>query len=144
MLAPGEFRLVAVSAFGDLFLRDCEGAVHRLDITGGTISAIANSEQAFRFAADDPSKKKEWFLIDEAEWAERKGYNPGRGQCVGSKIPWIFKESARMPDNLYVADLYEYVSFMGDLHSQINDVPDGGQVRIKLEPRPDRSNPVDN
>jgi hypothetical protein len=49
----------------------------------------------------------------------------------------MFKESTGMTDNLYVADLYQYVSFMGDVHRQINDVPDGGQVRIKLQRRTD-------
>ena len=143
-LAPGEFTLLAVNAFGDLFLKVVHGCVHRLDVTGGTISKVANSVEEFRFAANDPSKKKEWLLIEEEDKAGRKGYSPGKGQCVGSKIPWIFKQSASVPDNLYVADLYEYVSFMGDLHSQINDVPDGGQVQIKIQPRPDRPGNIEN
>ena len=140
-LAPGAFSLLAVNAFGDLFLMDVHGSVQRLDVTGGTICEVANSEEEFRFAADAPSKKKEWLLMDEEDKAGRKGYSAGKGQCVGSKIPWIFKESASMPDNLYVADLYEYVSFMGDLHSQIHSVPDGGQVRVKIQPRPDQADP---
>ena len=141
-LAPGAFSLLAVNAFGDLFLKDVHGCVHPLEVTGGTISEGANSGEEFRFAADDPPKKKEWLLIDEEDKAGRKGYGPGKGQCVGSKIPWIFKESASMPDNLYGADLYECDSFMGDLHSQIHSVPDGGQVRIKIQPRPDPPDPV--
>jgi len=143
-LAPGEFSLLALNAFGDLFLKDGDGTVHRLDITAGRMDAVANSEEEFRAAANDLRTKKEWFLIDEAEEASRKGYRPGRGQCAGSKIPWVFKDSAIMPDNLYVADLYEYVSFMGDLHGQIKDVSDGGQARIKIQPRPDRPDRVEN
>ncbi len=134
-LAFGELSLLAVNAFGDLFLTNVQGAVHWLDITAGRISRVANSEKEFRDAATELPKKNEWSLIDDAEKAERKGYSPGKGQCVGSKIPWIFKESANMPD-MYVADLYEYVSFMGDVHCQINDVPDCGKVRIRVEPRP--------
>ena len=76
------------------------------------------------------------------EKAERKGCSPGKGQCVGGKIPFVFAESANMPDNMYVADLYEYVSIMGDLYSQIGNVPDGGQVRIKVQPRPDQTDPL--
>jgi hypothetical protein len=136
-LAPGEFSLLAVNAFGDLFLQDTHGSVHRLNSTSGTISAVATSNAEFREGAKDASKRRERFLEELTEQAERKGCSPGKGQCVGGKIPFVFAQSANVPDNMYVADLYEYVSFMGDLHNQINNVPDGGQVRIRDKPRPE-------
>lgn len=77
-----------------------------------------------------------------AERGEQKGCSPAKGQCIGSKIPWVFKESGDMLENVYVADLYEYVSFMGDFHEQIKDVPNGGQVQLKVQARPDRPNPL--
>lgn len=80
---------------------------------------------------------KDWFLADLAVQAQERGYSPGKGQCVGYKIPCVFKESADIPDNMYVADLYEFVSFMGDVHRQISDQPDGGQVRMKIQPSPE-------
>jgi hypothetical protein len=136
-LVPGEFGLLAVSAFGDLFLGDVRGDVHWLNITSGKISRIAHSEQEFRDSATELSKKKEWFLTDDVERAARNGYSPVKGQCLGSKIPRIFKESTDVRENLYVADLYAYVSFMGDLHQQVHEVPDGGKVRIRVQPRPE-------
>ncbi len=136
-LAPEELTLLAVNAFGDLFLEDVHGRVHRLDVTSGTISAIATSCIEFREAAKDAGKKRDWFLEELAEQAEQKGCSPRKRQCVGNKIPWVFKERANMPENMYVADLYEYVSFMGDMHRQINDVPDGGKVKIRVQPRPE-------
>ena len=47
-----------------------------------------------------------------------------------------------MLDNVYVADLYEYVSFMGDLHEQLKDVPDGRQVRLRVQARSDKPDPL--
>jgi len=143
-LVSGEFSLLALNAFGDLFLQDAGGSVHRLDVTSGTISVVATSTVEFREAAKDADKKEDWFLGELAEQVMRKGCSPGKGQCVGGKIPFVFAQRANAPDNMYVADLYEYVSFMGDLHSQMKDVPDGGQVRIKIEPRPDEPDPVKN
>jgi hypothetical protein len=99
-LGAGEFRLLAVSAFGDLFLQDVHGGVHWLDVAGGKFSTIANSTKKFREAGTELSNKEEWFLEERAKEAERKGYSPGKGPCVGSKIPWVFKESADMPDNV--------------------------------------------
>jgi|ERR1700722_2465703 len=141
-LAPEEFSLVAVNSFGDLFLQDVRGAVNRLDITEGTVSAVAASSVEFQEAAKDTVRKREWFLEELAEQAEQKGCSPGKGQCIGCKIPWVFKESKDMLDNIYVADLYEYLSFMGDLHEQIKDVPDGGQIRLKVQARPHKSDPL--
>jgi hypothetical protein len=143
-LAPGEFSLLAVNAFGDLFLQDAGGIVHRLDVTSGTISVIATSAVKFREAAKDADKKKDWFLEELAKQAAGQGCSPKKGQCVGGKIPFVLTQSANVPDNMYVADLYEYVSFMGDLHSQIRNTPDGGRVRIKVQPRPAQPNPHEN
>jgi len=138
-MAPGKYGLLAVNPFGDLFLKDANGTVHRLDITGGTISTVAGTEMEFREAAKGAGQRDDWFLQRLAEQASQKGCSPKKGQCVGYKIPTVFKESANVPDNAYVADLYEFVSFMGDLHHQINDVPDGGQIRLKIQPRPEHS-----
>jgi hypothetical protein len=133
-LVSGEFSLLALNAFGDLFLKDGEGTVHRLDVVAGRIAAITNSEEEFRNAANEPSKQQEWFLVGDAEKAKQKGYSPGKGQCVGGKIPWVFRESAGVVDNLCVIDLYQYVSFMGDVHHQMRGVADGDKVRIKIVP----------
>lgn len=138
-LVQGRFRLFAVNAFGDLFLEDETGCAHRLDITSATLSAISDSERDFKKAAGDPGKRREWFLEDLARQAEERGFRPGKGQCVGYKIPAVFKESAGAPDNLYVADLYEFVSLMGDLHGQMSDVPDGGKVRINVQRKPNQA-----
>jgi hypothetical protein len=141
-LVFGEVSLLAVNPFGDLFLQDTHGRVHRLDVTSGTISVVATSTSEFREAARDSGKKRDWFLDELAEQAKRKGCNPGKGQCVGGKIPFVFAQSANAPDNLYVADIYEYVSLMGDLHGQMKNVPDGGQVRIRIQPRPGEPDPL--
>jgi hypothetical protein len=45
-----------------------------------------------------------------------------------------------MPDNVYAADIYEYVSFMGDIHHQLQDVGEGGKVRLRVEPRTKQRN----
>lgn len=124
---------------GDLFLEDASDGVHQLDVASGTKRAIAASQIEFREAIKDPDRVKDWFLEDLAERAQQKGCTPGKGQCIGYKIPCVFKESADMPDNMYVADLYELVSFMGDVHRQINDVPDGEKMRHKVQSNPEQS-----
>ena len=50
-------------------------------------------------------------------------------------VPLVFAESGS-PDTTYVADLYEHVSFLGDLNHQIADLPDGAKVRLRIGRRP--------
>src|SRR5580698_1835951 len=78
-LTSEEFSLLAVNAFGDLFLQDVGGRVHRLDVTSGTIFLVAISTMEFRQAAKHAAKRKEWFLEELAEDADRKGCSPGKG-----------------------------------------------------------------
>ena len=138
-LVQGKFNLLAVNPFGDLFLEDENGCVNRLDVTRATFSAIASSEKDFAKAAREPEGRKDWLLESLALQAAQRDCSPGKGQCVGYKISAVFKESVEAADNMYVANLYEFVSFMGDLHGQMKDVPDGGKVRIKIGPKPDRA-----
>ena len=138
-LVPEECKIVAVNPFGDLFLEDDQGRVQWLDVTSGTISALATSASEFQEEGKNTANRNGWFLEELAGRAEQKGFRPGKGQCVGYKIPSVFKESSNAIENMYVADLYEYVSFMGDIHRQMRDVPDGGKVRIRTEGDPGQS-----
>lgn len=52
------------------------------------------------------------------------------------KTPTMFKESTGAGTNVYLANLNEYIPFLGDLHEQMKDVPDGGEVRIIVGPKP--------
>jgi hypothetical protein len=52
-------------------------------------------------------------------------------QCIGFKISVVFSESGDVPDNAYVADLYEQVSFLGDLHRQIANFSDGTKITLQ-------------
>jgi hypothetical protein len=54
---------------------------------------------------------------------------PAEGQCFGYKQQLVAGGSLEI-DNVYVATLNEYISFMGDFHSQIQDVADGETVRL--------------
>jgi hypothetical protein len=47
-------------------------------------------------------------------------------------VPLIFAESGS-PDTPYVADLYEHISFLGDLNRQISSLPDGAKVPIRVK-----------
>jgi len=127
--------LVARNAFADLFLRDASGQVYCLDVAIGKLTKVADSERRFRELATTPEKEEEWFAAADEEAALAKGLAPDTTQCIGFSVPLVFAESGS-PDAPYVADLYEHVSFLGDLNHQIAELPDGAKVRLVIAPKP--------
>lgn len=124
--------LVARNGFGDMFLRTNDRKILWLNVGGGTLTEIAESELSFEYSLAEPTQRELWFAEGQLAALAGRGLKPNDLQCIGFKTPIIFAESRDVPDNAYVADLYEQVSFLGDLHRQIADVPDGGRIRLKV------------
>jgi hypothetical protein len=131
-LCPQTLTLLDRNAFGDLFLRDEDGAVFRLDVAGGSFSKVAQSEAQFFDLATMPDKREEWFAEVDTKAAAERGLTPGAKQCIGFSVPLVFAESGS-PETAYVADLYDVVGFLGDLHRQIATLPDGSKVRLRVK-----------
>ena len=100
---------------------------------GGTLTEIAESElRALNIALAESAKRELWFAEQQLAAFAEHGMKPNNLQCIGFETPVVFAESRGVPGNAYVADLYEQVAFLGDLHRQIADVPNGGKVRLKV------------
>ena len=127
--------LVAKNAFGDLFLRDESGRVQQLDVAIGKLTKVADSEAQFRELALSVERQEEWFAVTDEKAAIVKGLEPTNTQCIGFGVPLVFAESGSS-DTAYVADLYEHVSFLGDLNRQIAELPDGAKVRLHVGQKP--------
>jgi hypothetical protein len=134
-LCKGPMALVARNAFADLFLRDVSGHVYCLDVAIGKLMKVADSEAQFRELATTREKEEEWFAAADEKAALAKGLEPDTTQCIGFSVPLVFAESGS-PDTPYVADLYEHVSFLGDLNRQIAELPEGAKVRLVIAPKP--------
>jgi hypothetical protein len=138
-LCPQPMALVARTAFGDLFLRDDAGAVFWLNVAVGKLTKVSDSEAHFREMAETSQKRGEWFAETDVQAAAKRGLKPNPSQCIGFSVPLVFAESGS-PDTAYVADLYEYVSFLGDLNRQISTLPDGSKVQLRVKPPEPASN----
>jgi len=125
--------LVARNVFGDLFLCDEAGAVFWLNVTVGKLDKVSESEEEFREMAATSQRRKEWFAETEMLAYRKLGLNPGASECIGFSVPAVFSEGGT-PETAYVADLYDYVSFLGDLHRQIATMPDGSKVQLRVHP----------
>jgi len=131
-LCPKPMTLLARNAFGDLFLRDESGEVFGLDVAAGKLTKIADSEAEFCELAASQEKRAEWFREAAEQSALARGLKPDVTQCIGFSVPLIFAEGGS-PGTPYVADLYEQISFLGDLNRQISSLPDGAKVRLRVK-----------
>ncbi|MGA3093711.1 MAG: hypothetical protein ABSD75_34450 [Terriglobales bacterium] len=128
--------LIARNAFADLFLRDESGEIYCLDVAVGKLARVADSEVQFRELAAMPEKRSEWFAELEEHASAARGLNPNATQCIGFSVPLVFAQCGSPSNTPYIADLHEHVSFLGDLHRQISEVPDEGKVRLVVAPKP--------
>lgn len=128
-LCPQEVSIVARNVFGDLFLCDQAGKILWLDVASGGLSDVADSLQTFRAKSDSAEMREKWFALKDEQQAAQRGLVPGPEQCIGFAPPLAFAESgsAKKP---YVADIYDYIPFLGDIHRQISELPDGAKVRL--------------
>lgn len=91
--------LVARNGFGDMFLRTSDGKILCLNVGGGTLAEIAESELGFQRSLAESAKRELWFAEQHlAAFAER-GLKPNDFQCIGFKTPVVFAESKCAPDN---------------------------------------------
>jgi len=134
-LCPQDLTVIDRNAFGDLFLSDETGRVHLLDVGGGEFSIIAQSISEFAERSATPEMRQQWFQESAVKQARDRGLVAGRGQCIGFSTPVVFAEGGG-PDSAYVADLYEHVGFLGDIHRQIASLPDGSKVRLVVKQPP--------
>jgi len=131
-LSADPMTLVTRNGFGDMFLRIANGKILWLNVGDGTLTEIADSVSGFEHSLTESAKRELWFAEQQLAAFAEHGLKPNDLQCIGFKTPVVFAESANAPNNAYVADLYEQVSFLGDLHRQIADSPNGGKLRLKV------------
>lgn len=131
-LCPQALTAVGRNAFGDPFLRDEAGRVHMLNVGSGEFTLIVESITEFTERASTPEMQEEWFAESAVDAARGRGLNPGPEQCIGFSTPVVFAESSGL-DSAYIADLYEHVGYLGDIHRQLATVPDGTKVRLLVK-----------
>ena len=106
---------------------------HWLDVAIGRLNLVAGSEAEFFELAGTPEKREEWFAESDELAANARGLKPNANQCIAFSIPLVFAESG-YSENPYVGDIYEHVSFLGDLHRQIANLTEGAKVRLRTTP----------
>jgi hypothetical protein len=112
--------IVGTTCLGDVILRDSLDDELILDVGAGELRPYDAYEQNL--------VKNLGNLIARME---ESGLKLEAGKCYGLKPHAIFQKYD--PDNMYVATMAEYVSYMGWFHGEVKDLPDGAKVRLVVK-----------
>lgn len=130
-LLPSTVSVWLVNRFADLFMVTQSGAVYMLDVAAGSFSKLAETKDDFLAQAADSEKADYWFLIPMVDELVSRGIRLDKGQCYGWKLPPTLGGQYTL-DNCGTLSLCDYLGGYGSIHRQLQDVPVGAQVILKV------------
>jgi hypothetical protein len=136
-LLPRQVTVWLMNRFGDLFLVFDDGAVHMLEIGGGSLTKVAESRDDFCAKIDLDDNANNWLMIPLVDRLVDSGMRLAPGKCYHSKFPPIVGGDYTL-ENTAVVDIAEHYGFYGSVHEQLKDVPDGTEVVFNIVNKPPR------
>ena len=131
-LLPPTLTVWIMNRFGDLFIVPGDGAVHMLDVGGGTFQKVAESRDDFANKLDEGDNANQWLMIPLIDRLVSSGLTLREGQCYSYKQPPVLGGGYTV-ENTCVLPIAEHYSAYGSIHEQIKDLPDGAHVVIKVK-----------
>ena len=131
-LLPREFTVWMVNLFGDSIIVDGEGVVSFLDLGGGSLRRIAANREEFFEIVDQGNNADDWFAIPLVDQCVASGLHLEPGKCYSYTVPPVLGGQYSV-ENISVSDIAVHFSFLGQIHAQIRDLPDGTSVELRVE-----------
>jgi hypothetical protein len=123
--------IVYVNLFGNLIVKDIEGAFWRICPEELACDKIAEDSNAFAKIWSGRDFQSDWQMLKMVDLAEKKLGLLQKDECYCFKVPPVVGGSYAEA-NLAKISLKELVAFAGDFAEQIKDVPDGSRIEIKF------------
>ena len=124
------YRLLGLSAFGDLFLDDADGSIKMLDLVACELKEIATCIEEFDWGLGNAAHQEEWLMAGLCRRAAGAGMRRAADECLAFRTPPILG-GALEPENLVAWDRWAYYEGLAKLLPQILDLPLGTEVVIK-------------
>jgi hypothetical protein len=125
-----QYRLLGVSAFGDLFLEDADGSIKMLNLVACELKEIATCIEEFDWGLGDAAHQEEWLMAGLCRRAADAGMHRDADQCLAFRTPPILG-GALEPENLLAWDRWAYYEGLAKVLPQVLNLPCGTQVAVK-------------
>ncbi len=120
---------ILISSIGDIFLSDKNGNCYWLNVGEGNFEKVAESLEEFETKLNNNEQVAEWFLVGLVEKIKEHGLELTEKHLYGyKKLPILGGEYE--PENFELTDIEVYFELSGQIHKQINDLPDGTKIKI--------------
>jgi hypothetical protein len=130
-LDPAE--VVATNSFGNLIVRAVDGTYWRICPEEWSCDKLArNAEECAALSSDDDFRT-DWEMSRLVEQARQKLGPLVEGRCYCLKLPAAIGGHYKLA-NVGTISLNELIAFSGVMAEQIKDVPDRGQIELKIVP----------
>ena len=134
-LLPPEFTLWLMNRYGDLFLILPDGSVQMLDLGDGSLTKLAESREDFIRKIDEDDNADDWLMVPLVDRLVAAGMLLESGQCYSYVTPPILGGDYTV-ENTMVLPIPEHFGLYGSYHEQLEGVPDGTKVVIKVQKPP--------
>lgn len=132
-LVRDEVALIAVTAMGDLILKDEGGRIHFLDTIEGKYEQIANDDAGYQELLKSSPFRRNFLqyycvllLVDE-------GVTLGKNECYSPDVP-AHLGGELDENNLKPTDIYVHFSMSGQVWQQTKDLPAGTKIdSVKID-----------
>lgn len=133
-LIPGNWTPFFCSMIGGVFFEDQDGSIYWLESSTAEVERLAPDRETFdRIMQTDNDRVWEVFLVPFVLDLRAAGKVPGPGECYSFITLPIFAEGKYEPGNICVVPAREALTSAADLHEQLSHLPEGAQVRIKID-----------
>ena len=123
--------VLAVSAFGEVFLRNADGEIFQIDTIEGALSKRANSLADLTRALDAAETRDEILLAGLVMAARQMGLNLSDGECYDFKIAPVLGGPMDL-DHVETTSFAVKLNLAGQIHEQVKDLPQGTEIEIKI------------
>lgn len=125
--------VVEADAFGDVIVLDEVRRYWRVCPEELSCEEIAENEAGYELLRASPEFERDWTMAAFHE-AVRETLGPvADGRCYCLKIPAVLG-GVYSASNAATISLDELTLFSGHVALQIKDLPDGAQIRLKIDP----------
>jgi hypothetical protein len=123
--------LVMQNEFGNVIFTGEDGQYWRICPEELSCEVVAINEEDFARLQNADEFLKDWTMRELVERARATLGMPDAKRCYCLKLPATLGGVYAL-ENIGTIDRAELISFSGHIAKQINDLPDGAQIRLKL------------